>query len=73
MSNKERLGRIRVPVDEAKEHRDERGATFLDVVDTVAYEHTGYQIEDALRIAPEKIPDEFERLPEDRAVFAYCT
>lgn len=69
----EEMGRIRVPVDKAKKHHDERDATFLDVVDTVAYEHTDHQIEGAMRIAPEKLADEFEQLPQDRAVFAYCT
>ena len=73
MSNKDELGRIRVPVDEAKKHHDERDAIFLDVVDTVAYKHTDYRIEGAVRIAPEKIPDEFEQLPKDTTVFTYCT
>lgn len=73
MSNTDEMGRIRVPVDEAKEHHDERDALFLDVVDTVAYEHTDTQIEGAVRIAPEKIADEFEKLSKDKAIFAYCT
>lgn len=64
---------IRVSVDEAHEHDNEHGATFLDVVDTVVYDQVDDQIEGAVRIAPEKVQDEFEQLPEDKAVFAYCT
>jgi rhodanese-related sulfurtransferase len=69
----EEMGSIRVPVDEAKEHHDQHGAIFLDVVDTGAYEQLDYQIGGAVRIAPEKIGEQFEQMPEDKAVFAYCT
>lgn len=73
MPDVKEMGRIRVSVDDAKAHHDEHGATFLDVVDTVAYDRVDEQIEGAVRIAPEKVQDEFEKLPEERAVFTYCT
>ncbi len=73
MPDVKEMGRIRVSVEEARQRQQEDGATILDVVDTVAYDRTEDQIAGAVRIAPEKVQDEFEQLPEERAVYAYCT
>lgn len=62
---------IRISVDEAKTRYDESDVTILDVVDPGTYEELAYQIKGAIRIDPRDIPDEFERLPQDRAVLAY--
>lgn len=73
MADIREMGPIRVSVDEANRRHDEHGATFLDVVDTVVYEQVEDQIAGAVRIAPEKVQDEFRQLPQEKAVFAYCT
>lgn len=64
---------IRVPVDKAKEMVDGGGAVILDVVDTPAYPQVPNQVEGAIRIEPEKIPEEYDRLDKDETVLAYCT
>ena len=64
---------IRISVEEAKELKDEENATILDVVDPDTYEEVSYRIEDAVRIDPRDIRDEFEQLPKERTVLAYCT
>lgn len=64
---------IRISVEEAKERYDENEVTILDVVDPGSYEHLSHQIKNAIRIDPRNISDEFEKLPEERTVLAYCT
>ena len=62
---------IRITLEDAKERYDKGSVTVLDVIDTPAYNQFSYQIQGAVRISPENIPDEFIRLPKDRAVLAY--
>jgi rhodanese-related sulfurtransferase len=64
---------VRISVEEAKSHSDERNVTFLDVVDPGAYEKTDHQIEGAVRIDPREIKDEYARLSKDDEILAYCT
>ena len=64
---------IRLAVDEAKERYDTGQATILDVVDPGPYEELDRQIEDAVRIDPREIEDEFDRLPQERTILTYCT
>ena len=71
MSDKQTNEPIRVSVEAAKEHYDKGNVTILDVIDTDVYNQFSYQIRGAVRINPEDIPDEFTRLPRDRAVVAY--
>lgn len=51
----------------------DEGATPLDVVDTHLYNKTEDQIEGAIRIDPEKLREDYTKLPEDKPVLAYCT
>lgn len=64
---------VRVSVDEASKLVAAGDATVLDVVDTHVYDKVPDQIEGAVRIDPAAVPDEFERLPRERTVLAYCT
>lgn len=63
--------RIRVSVEEAKRRVDAGDGTILDVVDTDSYEQLDERIAGAVRIDPGRIPEEYQRLPRDPAVFAY--
>ena len=71
MSNKQAQEPIRISVEAARERYGKGNVTILDVIDTDSYNHFPYQIKGAVRINPEDIPDEFARLPRDRAVLAY--
>jgi rhodanese-related sulfurtransferase len=71
MSDKKNQNRIRVSVQETKKRVDEGDVTILDVIDTHSYDQYSYQIENAVRINPEDIEDDFTRLPKDKAVYAY--
>lgn len=71
MSNKNKP--IRISIDEAKDRYDEGRVTVLDVVDPGTFEQLSYKIEGAVRIDPRNITDEFEKLPKERTVLAYCT
>ena len=71
MSNKQAQEPIRISVSDAKERYEKGNVSILDVIDTDAYNQFSYQIKGAVRINPEDIPDEFARLPRDRAVLAY--
>jgi rhodanese-related sulfurtransferase len=71
MSEAEKAQPIRIPVEEAKERYDQDEVTVVDVVDPAAYEHFSYQIENAIRIDPREISDEFGRLPKDCSVLTY--
>jgi rhodanese-related sulfurtransferase len=73
MSDKNERRPIRISVEEAKGRYDENEATILDVVDPGAYEQLSHQIKGAIRIDPRKISEEYEKLPKDRTVLAYCT
>ena len=64
---------IRIPLEEAKDRYDENQVTVLDVVDPGTFEKLSYKIEDAVRIDPRDISDEFEQLPEEQPVLTYCT
>lgn len=72
MENKQREP-LRISVNEAKTRADKGGVTFLDVVDPGSYEQIGYRIEGAVRIDPREIREEFERLPIEDEILAYCT
>lgn len=71
MANQQTPEPIRISIEDAKKRYDKGNVTILDVVDTDAYNQFSYQIKGAMRINPEDVPDEFTRLPRDRAVFAY--
>jgi rhodanese-related sulfurtransferase len=71
MDDEKNQKRIRVSVQETKKLVDEGEATILDVIDTHSYDQHSYQIENAVRIKPEDIEDDFTRLPKDKAVYAY--
>lgn len=62
---------VRISVEDAKERYDVGNVTILDVIDSDVYNKFTYQIKSAVRITPEDIPDEYTRLPRDRAIFAY--
>lgn len=62
---------IRISVDEAKRRYEEEDVTVLDVVDSESYEDYSHKVEDAVRINPENIKEEYDRLPEDRPVLTY--
>ncbi len=64
---------VRISPAEAKQRIDQGDTTVLDVVDTPAYDEVPAALPGAVRIAPENIPDEFDRLPKSRTVLAYCT
>lgn len=66
-------GPIRISPEEAKQRMEKGEITVLDVVDSHAYDDVPVELPGAVRIPPEKVPDEFERLPKSRTVFAYCT
>ena len=73
MSKQGKRQPIRISVDEAKKRYDENDVTILDVVDPGTYERLSVRIPDAVRIDPRQIDEEFERLPKERTVLAYCT
>lgn len=73
MSQQEKRKPIRISVEEAKKRYDEDGATILDVVDPGTYERLTSRIQDAVRIDPRQIDEEFEQLPQEYTIFAYCT
>lgn len=73
MSENRKRQPLRISVDEAKESYDENEVTILDVVDPGAYEQLSHKIKGAVRIDPRKISDEFDRVPKERTVLAYCT
>jgi len=62
---------LRTSLLDAKERYDQGDVTILDVVDTDSYAQLSYQIKDAVRINPEDIADEYERLPQDKSVLTY--
>jgi rhodanese-related sulfurtransferase len=62
---------IRISIKDAKQRFDKGNTTVLDVVDAEAYHQFSYQIQDAVRIKPEEVPDEFQSLPQDRSVLTY--
>ncbi|MGW8251838.1 MAG: rhodanese-like domain-containing protein [Anaerolineales bacterium] len=64
---------LRIPVEQAKSRAEDGSATFLDVVDPGAYEKIDYKIKGALRIDPREIEEEYERLPRQEDILAYCT
>lgn len=64
---------IRISPEEAKQRIDKGDATVLDVVDTHAYDEVPMELPGAVRISPENVPDEFDRLPKSRTMLAYCT
>jgi rhodanese-related sulfurtransferase len=64
---------VRISVDEAKNRANQDEITILDVVDPGAYEKIDYQIEGAVRIDPREIKEEYERLPGEDNILAYCT
>lgn len=63
-------GPIRISVGEAKEKLD-AGATPLDVIDSPSYDDFDLQIEGAVRLAPENVGEDFDKLPQDRSVLTY--
>lgn len=71
MVDKMNQNRIRVSIQETKKRVDESDVTILDVIDTHSYDQYSYQIENAVRIKPQDIEDDFTRLPKDKAVYAY--
>ena len=71
MSEGQRNGRIRISVDDAKRRYEQDDVTVLDVVDSDSYEELSYKIEDAVRIDPGDVKEEYARLPEDRPVLTY--
>ena len=71
MSNQQVREAIRISTAEARERYDQGDVTVLDVVDSHVYDNYPYQVQGALRIKPEDIPDEFSRLPEDLSVLTY--
>lgn len=62
---------IRVSVEEAKRRVDAGEGVLLDVVDTPVYEDLSEIAEGAIRIDPERVPDDYDRVPRNKAVFAY--
>lgn len=64
---------LRISVEEAKERGAQEKTTFLDVVDPDAYEKIDYQIEDAVRIDPKEIKEEYDGLSKENTILAYCT
>lgn len=64
---------IRISPEEAKRRMEKGEVTVLDVVDTHVYDEVPVELPGAVRIAPENVPDDFERLPKSRTVLAYCT
>lgn len=73
MNDQKNRSPIRISVDEAKELYDEEAVSILDVVDPGTYEELSYRVQDAVRIDPRQIDEEFDRLPKARTVLAYCT
>jgi rhodanese-related sulfurtransferase len=71
MSQNDRPEPIRIPLDEAHRMVQEEDAIVVDVVDTGSYDQISVMIEGAVRIAPEDVPDEYERIPQDRSVLTY--
>lgn len=71
MSDRARREPVRISLEEAKKRFDRGDVTILDVVDTPNYDEFDYQIKGAVRIRPEDIADQYERLPTDKAVLAY--
>lgn len=63
--------RIRTGVPYAKQRADAGDAVILDVVDPETYDELDEQVAGAVRIDPGHLTHEYERLPRDRAVFAY--
>lgn len=63
--------RLRTAVEDAKQRVDAGDAVVLDVVDSETYEQLDSRIAGAVRIDPGRLLEEYERLPRDRAVFAY--
>jgi hypothetical protein len=63
--------RLRLSVDEAKSKFDEEKVTFLDLTDRHTYKELDRRVEGAVRIAPEQLADQYERLPKEQAVLAY--
>lgn len=62
---------IRISAKEAHEMVIEEGATPVDVIDSPSYDDYDYQVEGAVRIAPEDIGDDYQRIPKDHAAVAY--
>lgn len=62
---------IRISSEEAHQMVIEEGATPVDVIDSPSYDDYDYQVEGAVRIAPEDIGDEYQRIPMDHAAIAY--
>lgn len=62
---------IRISLEKAKERYDEGDVSVLDVVDKGTYDTLSYQIKGAIRIAPEDVSDDYDRLPQDRSVLTY--
>lgn len=73
MKDMREMGPIRVAVDEAKEKLDQGGVTILDVDDPGSYGRRADRIAGAVRIDPRDINSEYERLPKEETVLAYCT
>lgn len=71
MSDEKRHAPIRLQIEDAREMMEAEDATVLDVVDSHRYEETEVKVEGALRINPEDIPDQYERVPQDRSVLTY--
>ena len=63
--------RIRISAKAAKAMMDQGEASFLDVIDSHSYDDFDSQIEGAIRIKPEKIGDQYQRLPKEKTVVAY--
>lgn len=68
MSDREAL---RISPAEAHRMFVEDSATPVDVIDSPSYDDFDYQVEGAVRIAPEDLGDEYQQIPKDHAALAY--
>jgi rhodanese-related sulfurtransferase len=64
---------LRVSVDEAKARTNAGNSVIVDVDDPDSFSQRDRKIPGARRIDPRDIAEEYEKLPESLAVFAYCT
>jgi rhodanese-related sulfurtransferase len=64
---------LRVSVDEARARTNAGNSVIVDVDDPDSFSQRDRKIVGARRIDPRDIAEDYEKLPEDRVVFTYCT
>jgi rhodanese-related sulfurtransferase len=64
---------LRISVGEAKARNDSGNTVIVDVDDPGSFAEREEKITGARRIDPRDVADDYAKLPEDRAILAYCT